>query len=89
MRSDVWRHQDHQFGFAPAVIIGAEQRAEYGQVFHHGHAFDALACFFREQACHGQRAAAGQLERGLGAAHLEAGERDRAEGDGTLVRRAR
>ncbi len=80
VRGHVGRDENDELALAPAVVVAAEQRAQHGNVLEARHAFHALARLVRQQARHGQRAAARQLQGGLGAAHLEGGNGKIVEG---------
>src|SRR5262245_16604043 len=66
VRREIGRDEDHELALLALVVVAAEERAKHGQVLDAGHALDALARLVRQQAGHRQRAAAWQLERGLG-----------------------
>ena len=65
-------------------VAAAEQRTEDRQVAEAGELGDRLADAVLQHAAHDQRPAGGQLERALGAAHLEAGDGEVVEGEGPV-----
>ena len=70
---EIGRDDDDELGLVALEVAAAEERAEDRQLAEAGQPADRLADVVLEQAAEDHRAARGQLERGLGAADLEAG----------------
>ena len=80
------RDQHDELGFVLQIVAAAEKRAKDRQALQSGITAQRLLRLIGEEAGHDQRAAARQLDHGLGAAHLKGRDGDVRQNDRTLIR---